>query len=970
MKCINCGTELSNGDSCIKCSSSTNKNVIKELVQQFGDEVLLDPYLFGKIADVMKNSNKPLLKLFRAAIEENIPQNIHKLKDEDPSTRSLRISSLINSFSKTHQNAPETVSYFTDALNFGEFEGIEPLIPISCKFCQWVSEFKTLEEAHTINKCQSCQESLFQICPACRKTIHISALQCSCDYQFPNSEDFKKSIQLVKEAILSQDINTAHEHLEKSFPSNEAEQIEKSELEKELRKIEYEIKVKRIITEVKQYIEVGEWEKVTNKLKKAENICIKELDCDNSISDEILAIKKEIKIKKINKACTLAQTAIKSADLPTAEEQIKVAKEFEAESPDKDIKIPLIAEIEETLGRLKNKIEADKINIENYIAEKKITTAQKDLNTFKTAYPSYSIVDIDEKIDFIESEIKTYKEQLEKAISEDNDFDFNIALEEIKNYWVDFPEEFRSPKSVSGVKIEIDSKNRKNVLKWAIPKGYENAPKDLDIKYFVERKRANNSGLIDRIFKNIEIKSDTLVDTDIEANVEYFYTIITQWSDKETKAPYIKAERNLFCIRAEDLNIDEKRRENAVCVDFNNIPFQAGVEVYRFINKTDKKTESGTLIPGVSKKGMIDADPIIKDENRYYYGIFLKYSQNNDSFLYSEGYYFSAKPSYPPPIVEDVTIEHLLDNKYKIEWQDIGESETSFFRVEYNANEKLLKMKDELSCASLNAEIEYMKMEITKIKDEAGKHTGMFYLPKDNKPYCIFPVSIKNHESAYAGKVIICRLVNESLIKINRFESDYGLTLGSWNDRVEAVKVIYRCDRFSISDDDTDANQQNIRTKSEYLDQNIIPLLLVKDRLSDIYITIYFQLQGSDDFTSICPVKYKYPLEIDLRIKFQLTTPYKKQKSVYLVIEPQFTGKVPTLVVVANLSRQPQNKDDGVIVEEIEEQDMEKDKSVSSCELPFTSLKGNYIGLFKKDDSDMPKLRIVPFAGREQKISK
>jgi len=141
MKCEKCGNEWVNqpGQSvnfCLTCGerlqSSTPtspENVIKSLVLQHGEGVLLDARLLSLVSDMLQNKSPQILKRIRLAINEKVPQAIFGIKDVSEQDRAFKITAIVTSLRDEYgmeaDVAYEIVNYFCEALGF---KGITPPI--------------------------------------------------------------------------------------------------------------------------------------------------------------------------------------------------------------------------------------------------------------------------------------------------------------------------------------------------------------------------------------------------------------------------------------------------------------------------------------------------------------------------------------------------------------------------------------------------------------------------------------------------------------------------------------------------------------------------------------------------------------------------------------------------------------------------------------------------------------------------
>ena len=135
MRCNKCGAEWTpppgkNITSCPFCSEAIQEplleaesdNIIKELVQEYGQKILLDSRLVSLVADKLRNENPQLLKRIRLAVNENIPKKLYDLRSTNEQERSLKVrviaTSLKDDFGTNIKIAYELVNYFAEALGY------------------------------------------------------------------------------------------------------------------------------------------------------------------------------------------------------------------------------------------------------------------------------------------------------------------------------------------------------------------------------------------------------------------------------------------------------------------------------------------------------------------------------------------------------------------------------------------------------------------------------------------------------------------------------------------------------------------------------------------------------------------------------------------------------------------------------------------------------------------------------------
>jgi len=135
VRCKNCGGEWTppSGKSLIACPfcnepiltltlGISSDNVLKDLVQQHGESVLLDSRLFSLIADKLQYKTPNTLKRIRLAINENVPKSFYDLRTADEQERTFQMTAIINTLIDVYdmriETAYEIVNYFACALGF------------------------------------------------------------------------------------------------------------------------------------------------------------------------------------------------------------------------------------------------------------------------------------------------------------------------------------------------------------------------------------------------------------------------------------------------------------------------------------------------------------------------------------------------------------------------------------------------------------------------------------------------------------------------------------------------------------------------------------------------------------------------------------------------------------------------------------------------------------------------------------
>ena len=135
MKCNKCGEEWATppGKSvkfCPFCSEPiqifsteiSSDNVIKALVLEFGENILLESRLFSLVADKLQNKAPQLQKRIRLAINENIPQRLFDLKPANEQEREMKINvmaaALADDYGMKATAAYEIIHYFADSLGY------------------------------------------------------------------------------------------------------------------------------------------------------------------------------------------------------------------------------------------------------------------------------------------------------------------------------------------------------------------------------------------------------------------------------------------------------------------------------------------------------------------------------------------------------------------------------------------------------------------------------------------------------------------------------------------------------------------------------------------------------------------------------------------------------------------------------------------------------------------------------------
>ena len=105
-------------------SSSSFDNVIKNIVQQYGEGILLDSKrLYSMVADKLGSGDPQTLKRIRLAIsDETIPKKLLGLKSASKQERMTKISIIANAFKDDHgveiEAAHEIINYFANSLDY------------------------------------------------------------------------------------------------------------------------------------------------------------------------------------------------------------------------------------------------------------------------------------------------------------------------------------------------------------------------------------------------------------------------------------------------------------------------------------------------------------------------------------------------------------------------------------------------------------------------------------------------------------------------------------------------------------------------------------------------------------------------------------------------------------------------------------------------------------------------------------
>ncbi|MDR2933492.1 MAG: DUF5050 domain-containing protein [Oscillospiraceae bacterium] len=98
-----------------------SKNVLKIIVEQYGEKKLLDDKLAGLVSDFIKKDDQ-LKKRLRLAINERVPQKLYELKSKDDEARERVMqniaSGLSNEYGISDTVACEIVNYFAEALGY------------------------------------------------------------------------------------------------------------------------------------------------------------------------------------------------------------------------------------------------------------------------------------------------------------------------------------------------------------------------------------------------------------------------------------------------------------------------------------------------------------------------------------------------------------------------------------------------------------------------------------------------------------------------------------------------------------------------------------------------------------------------------------------------------------------------------------------------------------------------------------
>jgi alpha-tubulin suppressor-like RCC1 family protein len=114
------------GDVILSHQNELRPNVIKALVSEFGESIIIKSNLASLLADKMQNYSPQLLKQLRLVIDEEIPQKLYELKTVSENERNSSIKAIalgyIDDYGIVTESAYETINYFVEALGFDKFE--------------------------------------------------------------------------------------------------------------------------------------------------------------------------------------------------------------------------------------------------------------------------------------------------------------------------------------------------------------------------------------------------------------------------------------------------------------------------------------------------------------------------------------------------------------------------------------------------------------------------------------------------------------------------------------------------------------------------------------------------------------------------------------------------------------------------------------------------------------------------------
>jgi hypothetical protein len=643
-------------------------------------------------------------------------------------------------------------------------------------------------------------------------------------------------------------------------------------------------------------------------------------------------------IARAVKLCEDTKLALQSLDLAKAELLLNQAKSL-------CDTLPEISALQQKLNEKKSIYSDIDKKIQTLIEKKFYHTAKKELDDIKIKNPHY-------KNETIEHEIKINitmaRELADKAKAANNANDkvnaSKFAMSAIF-YCSDFPglETFLpKPTPVKKVSVTIDNPSRKNVVRWQADKN--------DFETYKIIRKVNSRAITEKDGTTLDtIAGEVYEDKDIEPGISYYYSIAT--CTATLSSPLVHHDtpiKNVFDVTS----LTVSPHNSAIHASWSGVPQNAKVEIYRVKHTELQKKNQSDLVKNVTITEMNDTQ--LTNDTTYHYMIYLKYTCST----YSQGIHFSAMPTAPPCIVDQVITKHISGSSFEVEWIVAPQDQVSFY------------LAKELSGLKMGQTIEVQKLKtiatlVNITSNVASK--GRFDLPDTTNMYYLLPVTIKNNVAVLGA---VQPVSAKKIISIHSIKPSLGdvFVHFDWPTDAKAALVLCRADRYATNVDDREAKRMHLKRLQN---ENKAAIKITGINQSKFYISLFAEFHISGMPTYSIP-DYRTYINALCEIHFEIIQSRailtRKLQSVTLIITPPPDGSIPAIMVRAQVGKIPlAMRNQGYLITEIPQQISKKPLKV---DLPQNAIKNNvYLGIFTQNEADAQHVRLIPKKGTELYIT-
>lgn len=378
----------------------------------------------------------------------------------------------------------------------------------------------------------------------------------------------------------------------------------------------------------------------------------------------------------------------------------------------------------------------------------------------------------------------------------------------------------------------------------------------------------------------------------------------------------------------------------------------ATVEVWKCENKLPSACGDGVKV-NITHNYIYDEN--VQNDKEYGYRLSVKYIIDGKCMT-TEGVTLLMIPSSMPEPVEDLTVSNIGEDIFEANWTCQEREKVTLFCTDKRTS---LQFGDTVDLKKVTSELNPLDT-VSMSRDKCQ------FRIKDDKKYCIIPVTIKHNTAVIGGQAMAAKVEKIKITNIEFLNSELEIKL-EWPKDAASILVLYG--QVNFAKNIGDRKGKMVKSFSEKLYRARGALYLPNIEKKTYYITLYTacKINGELMYSEGTNIKYsnekKSYIQYAIRLKGFLS---KRQ------VELEFSAEeheffLPDIDIIAKKNAPPVFADSGMLVEHIEQRSVKGSYTISFA---LNSLpKGCYVKAFFTNADMNDEIHLRPAVGTVFKVN-